>query len=43
MKIEAAKSLDELRQFLESRRAMLDSVLGKARAPAFWTEVSSLL
>jgi len=43
MKIEAAKTLDALRQYLESNRPMLDRVLGKARAPAFWTKVTSLL
>jgi len=43
MKVEAAKSVDELRAYLESRRAMLDTALGKARAPAFWAKVASLL
>ena len=42
MKIEAAKSLEELRAYLESRRLMIDNALGKARAPAFWTKVTSL-
>jgi hypothetical protein len=43
MKIEGAKTLDELRAYLESRRAMLDTALGKARAPTFWAKVASLL
>ena len=43
MKVEAAKTLDELRAYLESRRDMLDTALGKARAPAFWAKVTSLL
>jgi hypothetical protein len=43
MKVEAAKSIDELRAYLESRRNMLDTALGKGRAPAFWTKVDSLL
>jgi hypothetical protein len=43
MKVEGAKSLDELRAYLESRRSMLDTALGKARAPAFWAKVASLL
>jgi hypothetical protein len=43
MKVEGAKTLDELRAYLESRRATLDSALGKARAPAFWEKVTSLL
>jgi hypothetical protein len=42
LKIEAAKSLEDLRAYLESRRTMLDNALGKARAPAFWTKVNSL-
>jgi hypothetical protein len=41
IKIEAAKSLADLHAYLESRRTMLDSALGKARAPAFWTKVDS--
>ena len=43
MKVEAAKTLDELRAYLESRRDMLDTALGKARAPAFWAKVTPLL
>jgi hypothetical protein len=43
MKIEAAKTLDDLRSYLESRRAMLDSALGKARGPTFWAKVKSLI
>jgi hypothetical protein len=43
MKIEAAKTVEDLRAYLESRREMLDSALGKARAPAFWSKATSLL
>jgi hypothetical protein len=43
IKIEAAKSLDDLRAYLESRRNMLDNALGKVRAPTFWTKAASLL
>ena len=43
MKIEAAKTLADLRSYLESRRAMLDTALGKARAPTFWAKVTPLL
>jgi hypothetical protein len=43
MKVEGAKSIDELRAYLESRRGMLDTALGKARAPAFWAKVAALL
>jgi hypothetical protein len=43
MKVEAAKTLDELRAYLESRRSMLDTALGKVRAPVFWNKVTSLL
>ena len=42
IRIEAAKSLEDLHAYLESRRAMLDNALGKAKAPAFWTKVNSL-
>ena len=42
MKIEAAKTLEDLRAYLESRRGMLDNALGKVRAPNFWTKVNSL-
>jgi hypothetical protein len=42
IRIEAAKSLEDLRAYLESRRAVLDDALGKARAPAFWNKVTSL-
>ena len=41
IKIEAAKSLEDLHAYLESRRTMLDNALGKAKAPAFWTKVNS--
>ena len=42
IKIEGAKSLEDLRAYLESRRAMLDNALGKVRSPTFWTKVNSL-
>jgi hypothetical protein len=43
MKVEAAKSLDDLRAYLESRRSLLDSALGKAKAEAFWAKVTVLM
>ena len=43
IKIEGAKGLEDLRAYLESRRAMLDNALGKVRSPTFWTKVNSLL
>ena len=43
IKIEAAKSLEELRGYLDSRRSALDTMLGKARAPIFWKKVDPLL
>ena len=43
IKIEGAKSLEELRGYLDSRRSALDATLGKARAPVFWKKVESLL
>src|SRR5262249_1938131 len=39
MKIEAAKSLPEVKAFLDSRRDLLDSAMGKQKAPAFWQKV----
>ena len=42
MKIEGAKTLAELRAYLEARRAMLDSALGKAKAEAFWSKANTL-
>ena len=42
MKIEAARTLDELRTFLHSRRALLDGALGKDKAAAFWAKVAAL-
>ena len=43
MKIEAAKSMADLRAYLESRRATLDSALGKAKAEAFWAKATTLM
>jgi len=42
IKVEAAKSMEELRAYLESRRAVLDGALGKTKAEAFWAQVASL-
>jgi hypothetical protein len=43
MKIEATKTLQELRAYLDGRRTLLDEVLGKAKSAAFWAKVTSLL
>ena len=43
VKVESAKTIEELRAYLESRRAMLDTALGKVRAPGFWKKVDTLL
>ena len=42
-KIEAAKSLAEVKAFLDSRRDLLTSVMGKQKAPPFWEKVGQLL
>lgn len=42
MKIEGAKTIEELRGYLESHRAGLDGALGKANAPAFWAKAAAL-
>lgn len=42
MKIEGAKTIEELRAYLESRRAVLDGALGKAKAAAFWAKAAAL-
>jgi hypothetical protein len=42
-KIEKMKSLAELTAFLDSRRDLLNSVMGKQKAPVFWQKVSQLL
>jgi primosomal protein N' len=42
LKVESAKTLEELRAYLESRRAVLDGALGKGKAEAFWARVASL-
>ena len=41
-KLEVCESAQELRDFLDTRRAMLDSVLGRKR-DAFWSRVKELL
>jgi hypothetical protein len=43
MKVEAAKSLVELKAFLESRRELIDSAMGKQKAAAFWQKAGQLL
>jgi hypothetical protein len=42
LKIEGAKSVAELRAYLESRREVLDGALGKDKAAAFWAKVAAL-
>jgi hypothetical protein len=43
LKVESAKSTEELRAYLESRRDMLDGALGKEKAAAFWAKAAALL
>ena len=43
IKIEAAKSLAEVKAFLESRRDVLTSAMGKQKALPFWEKVGQLL
>jgi hypothetical protein len=43
LKVESAKTVEELRAYLESRRAMFDGALGKEKAAAFWAKVAALL
>jgi len=43
VKIEAAKSLDELNTYLDSRRDALDTALGKTKAAQFWQKIGPLL
>ena len=43
LKVESAKSMGELRAYLESRRDMLDGALGKEKAAAFWAKAAALL
>jgi hypothetical protein len=43
LKVESAKSTEELRAYLESRRDMLDGALGKEKAAAFWARIATLL
>jgi hypothetical protein len=42
IKVEGAKTLEDLRAYLESRRALLDGALGKDKAAAFWARVAAL-
>jgi len=41
--IEACKSVQALRDYLEAKRGTLDAWLGKARAAQFWSHADSLL
>jgi|SRR5688572_19924227 hypothetical protein len=43
VKVEAAKSLAEVKAFLDSRRELLESVMGKQKAVAFWQKAAQLL
>jgi hypothetical protein len=43
IKVEAAKSLAEVKAFLDSRHDLLDSAMGKQKAAAFWQKVAQLL
>jgi hypothetical protein len=43
LKIEAVKSLDELNDYLDSRRDTLDAALGKPKAAQFWQKIGPLL
>jgi hypothetical protein len=43
LKVENAKSMEELRAYLDSRRDMLDGALGKEKAAAFWSKIAALL
>jgi len=42
MKIEAARTMQELQTYLHSRRAVLDGALSKDKAAAFWAKVAAL-
>jgi hypothetical protein len=42
LKVEGAKTLEELRSYLESRREMFDGSMGKDKAAAFWAKVAAL-
>jgi hypothetical protein len=42
LKVEGARTIDDLRAYLESRRATLDGALGKDKAAAFWAKVAAL-
>lgn len=42
LKIEGAKTMEDLRAYLESHRALLDGALGKAKAATFWARVAAL-
>ena len=43
MKLEEMRTAEEVKAYLEERRGMLDSVLGKAKGPAFWAKAKELL
>lgn len=43
MKLEQAKTLDELNGFLEARRDTLELALGKPKAAVFWQKIGPLL
>ena len=42
MKVEGAKTIEDLRAYLGSRRELLDGALGKDKAAAFWAKAASL-
>jgi hypothetical protein len=42
LKVEAAKTLEELRAYLESRREMFDGAMSKDKAAVFWAKVAAL-
>jgi hypothetical protein len=43
LKVEAAKNLDELNTYLDSRRDTLEAALGKPKAAQFWQKIGPLL
>jgi hypothetical protein len=43
VKLEQAKTLDELNAFLDQRRNMLEQALGRVKAAQFWQKVGPLL
>lgn len=42
-KLEECKSLPEMRQFLQERRALLDQALGRTKAAQFWAKAEPYL